>query len=102
MNWNTYVLRRNVNIDRWLESRSVKDRESFITILKSLNIEPPDDAQLFSMFPPAIPKVEKGVIYESTNVTSEGSDQASARSVVSEGNRADQRSNGKRSSKVRS
>ena len=102
MNWNTYAERRNINVDQWLAARGVKDRESFIITLRSLNVEPPDDQQLLSMFPPATPTVEKGVNYESTSITSEGSNQAPTRGVVGEGDRADQRSDRKRSPKVRS
>ena len=102
MNWNVYVLRRNVNVEQWLSSRGVNDRDSFVSALASLNIEPPDDEQINSMFPPVVPNAEKGEIYEPANVTSKGSDQASTRSVVSEGDRTNQRSDRKRSTKVRS
>ena len=100
MNWNDYVVRRSIKSDQWLRARGVKDRDSFLKILRDLKVDPPDDSQIALMFP-APPKIEEAVKDEPATITAEGIDQAAPRSVVSEGNGTNQRSDRKRSSKVR-
>ena len=102
MNWNAYTSRRNINAIEWLRSRGVKDRETFLKLLVELNIEPPGDDQIATMFPPAaVPNVVKGVDNGSASVSSEGSDKVATRSVDGEGDGTGQRTDGKRTSKVR-
>lgn len=101
MNWNSYVSRRNINVDQWLQVRGLRDRESFLKILRELAIEAPEESQIDAMFPATLSKLGKGVEDGASNVTSEGSNQAPARSVVGEGDRSSQRTDWKRASKVR-
>ena len=102
MNWNSYVLRRSINIEQWLKSRGIKDSASFLNTVRSLDLEPPDGDMISSMFPIVKEQQVKEVINESDAVSPEGGDQIAARRVVGEGDGTDQRSDRKRSSKVRS
>ena len=102
MNWNSYVLRRNINIEQWLRARDIKDAASFLNAIRSLGLEPPEGDTVSSMFPIVKEQQAKEVINESDAVSPEGGDQIAARRVVGEGDGTDQRSDRKRSSKVRS
>lgn len=101
MNWNTYVSRRNINVEQWLTSRGVGDRTAFSKLLTELGLEAPEEAQLSLMFPEVKPKKVEEVENVSVAISSEGSYQVTARSVASEGDGTGQRSDGKRTSKVR-
>ncbi len=94
MNWNEYVLRRRVDVSKWLASREISDRDQFLVVLKDLELDPPDDVQLVTMFPPE-PK------NESISLTPERVDPSSSRSVADEGDGSSLRTDGKRASKVR-
>ncbi len=102
MNWNAYVLRRKIDAGRWLASRGIKDRESFIRAVASLGLEPPDGSQLELMFPDVKTTKVEEVNNESVTVTPEGIDQVATRSVAPEGDGSDLRPDGKRTTKVRS
>lgn len=101
MNWNSYVSRRNINVDQWLQARGVVDRVTFTKLLAELGLEPPDEVQLSLMFPDVNPKKVEEVKDASATVSPEGSDQVTTRSVAGEGDGTGERSDGKRSSKVR-
>jgi len=102
MNWNNYVLRRNIDVKQWLAVRGVKDRADFINLLKKLRLEAPDEAQLSSMFPEMKSKKIEKIADAPAVVPSEGSDQVTTQSVAGEGDVVSERFDGKRSSKVRS
>lgn len=101
MNWNSYILRRNIDVGRWLSTRGIKDSASFLNALSTLGLEPPENEVISSMFPIVKEQQTKEVINEPDTVSPEGSDQVATRSVASEGDGTDQRSDRKRSSKVR-
>lgn len=102
MNWNAYVSRRNINVEQWLAVRGVKDRITFSKLLLELGLEMPDETQMSLMFPEIKPKKVEEVKNVSVTVSPERSDQVTTRSMVGEGDRTGERSDGKRSTKVRS
>lgn len=102
MNWNSYVVRRNVNVEQWLKTRDIRDAADFLGAVRNLGLEPPSDDVISSMFPIVKEQQIKEVINESDAVSPEGSSQIATRGVVGQGDGTDQRSDRKRSSKVRS
>ena len=98
MNWELYVSRRKINIPSWMESKGVKTQEDFLRALESLGLEPSGDEVISSLFPQKTQEINN----ESVDVAAEGSDQVATRGVAPEGDGSDLRSDGKRSSKVRS
>ena len=98
MNWESYVDRRKIDVSSWLGNRGVTNRESFLKLLDELKLEPPNDDYMSSLFPQVSPETKN----ESASVTTEGSDQVTARSVAPEGDGTDLHPDGKRTAKVRS
>ena len=93
MNWNEYVTRRRIDSQRWLQSKGISNEGQFREELARIDIDLPDAEQLTIMFPA---EMKDGSIV----LTPERVDQASARSLASEGNGTSVRPDGKRSSKV--
>ncbi len=101
MNWNSYVIRRKINVEQWLESKRINDRDSFLREVRLLGLEAPQELELTQMFPPAAPQQNDEVKNESASVTSERSDQVTTRGMAGERDGTDKRSDRKRASKVR-
>ena len=97
MNWELYVSRRRIDVAAWVSSKGVKTRDEFVKILEGLGVEPPADDVINALLPQKTPETKD----ESADVTPEGSDQVTTRSVAPEGDGADLRPDGKRSTKVR-
>lgn len=101
MNWNSYVIRRKINVKQWLESRKINDRDSFLREVHSLGLEAPEELELIRMFPPAVIQQSNEVKDEPASITPERSSQTTTWGVVGEGNRTGKRSDRKRTAKVR-
>ena len=91
MNWNEYVTRRRIDSQKWILSRGISTKEQLISELSRLGIDPPDDEQLTTMFPPETKD-------ESVVLTPEGVDPSTTRSVAPEGDGSSVRPDGKRTS----
>ena len=93
MNWNEYVLRRRIDVQKWILSKGISTKEQLISELSRLGIDLPNDEQLATMFPTETKD-------ESVVLTPEGVDPSTTRSLVTEGDGTSVRPDGKRTSKV--
>ena len=93
MNWNDYVIRRRIDAPRWLASKGISTSVQFLAKMVELDVDPPAEDQLTTMFPPEVKN-------EPAALTPEGIDSSSTRSVVDEGDGSDLRPNGKRAPKL--
>ena len=51
MRWNDYVLRRRINVEEWLRSRSISAKEDFFRAISIIGVTPPAEEELLAMFP---------------------------------------------------
>lgn len=97
MNWELYVSRRRIDVTTWMTTRNVKTKDDFLRVLESLGVEAPGEEAISSLFPQKTPEIKN----EPADVTPEGIDQVTTRSLAPEGDGSDLRSDVKRTSKVR-
>lgn len=100
MNWQNYVARRRIDVAQWLIKESITTRENFLDKMRSLNIEPPDDATISLMFPQ---KTSENSAENEPELSStpERIDTSSTRSVAPQGGEDGLRSGGDDGSKLR-
>jgi hypothetical protein len=101
VNWQNYIMRRRINVDQWLIREGISSREDFLSKLKSLSVEPPDEASISSMFPE---KQKESIVEDEPKSadTAQGIDTASTRSVASQAGEASLRPGGVDAAKLRS
>lgn len=83
MNWQNYVVRRRIDVDQWLVKESISTRETFLTKLGLLSVEPPDDLTISFMFPQ---EPNESVTEDESKPanTAQGFDTTSSRSVAAQ------------------
>ena len=59
--WNTFVKRRKIKIERFIKYYNIKTKEDFLKAIKNLNIYPPGDDILNSLFPEALVEADKEI-----------------------------------------
>lgn len=106
MNWEYYVSRRKINVADWLIKNGITGPAGFLAKLAELQINPPDDATVQSLWPPVVEKTEEIKSEEESEKNDdhkppapEGLSQTPAWSVAGQGEADYQRSAGKQSDK---
>jgi hypothetical protein len=55
-NWDSFMKRRNVDIEHFLSVNGIKTRIELMAHLARIGVEPPDDALIERLFPTPLPK----------------------------------------------
>ena len=97
MRWNDYVLRRRINVEEWLMSRSISTKEDFFRAISIIGVTPPAEEELLAMFP-----IHKEIRKDGTEPGQiEERDTPAPRGVVGTGNDEGLHSDGKSGAKFR-
>jgi hypothetical protein len=58
-NWDSFVKRRSIDIQKFLSTNCIKTSVEFLAHLTKIDVEPPSKEVIDSIFPPPAPVVEK-------------------------------------------